>query len=349
MKTASADVTQKHIAALGMVVPDALVSSRSTVTIAEVNAEVDTALADYDAPTKAEMDAGFAALNDLSAAEVNAEIDTALSDYDAPTKAEMDSGFAAVPAAVAAEFASVGVVPINEDGATLDDLLDDLAAAHGTGSWEGDPSLVTMLTDVLEDTSETLPAAIAAIDFDTSDLATAANLAIVDANVNAIKLITDELDATSVTQVVASSAGHLIVTAGLTFEESVSGLIIPADWTKAYWTLKSDEADTDTSAIIQLAVSNPSSLTDGLKRLNGAALVAPVTVASGTLTVDQPGGRITINLADEATILLSKAGSVKSKAGALGWDVKFLSSSTGESTGRRGTAAVVLTETKAIS
>jgi hypothetical protein len=74
----------------GLVVPDELISSRSTVTTAQVNEQVDAALADYDAPTKAEM----------------------------------DSGFSAVPAAVAAEFASVGVVPINEDGATLDDLLE---------------------------------------------------------------------------------------------------------------------------------------------------------------------------------------------------------------------------------
>lgn len=61
---------------------------------ADVNAEADTALADYDPPTKAEMDSGFAGLNDLSAAEVNAEVDAALVDYDPPTKAEMDSGFA---------------------------------------------------------------------------------------------------------------------------------------------------------------------------------------------------------------------------------------------------------------
>lgn len=36
------------------------------------------------------------ALNDLSAADVNAQVDIALSDYDAPTKAEMDAGFAAL-------------------------------------------------------------------------------------------------------------------------------------------------------------------------------------------------------------------------------------------------------------
>lgn len=38
----------------------------------------------------------IAALNDLSAAQVNTEVDTALTDYDAPTKAELDAGFAAL-------------------------------------------------------------------------------------------------------------------------------------------------------------------------------------------------------------------------------------------------------------
>lgn len=73
---------------------NATIGSRSTVTTAEVNAEADTALSDYDSPTKAELDAGLAGLNDLSAAQVNAEADTALSDYDAPTKAELDAGLA---------------------------------------------------------------------------------------------------------------------------------------------------------------------------------------------------------------------------------------------------------------
>lgn len=38
-------------------------------------------------------------LNDLSAADVNAEVDIALADYDAPTKVEMDTAFDAVPTA----------------------------------------------------------------------------------------------------------------------------------------------------------------------------------------------------------------------------------------------------------
>ena len=40
------------------------------VTLAAINSEVDTALSDYDPPTKTEMDSGFSALNDVSTADV---------------------------------------------------------------------------------------------------------------------------------------------------------------------------------------------------------------------------------------------------------------------------------------
>lgn len=45
--------------------------------------------------------ASITALNDLSAADVNTQVDTALSDYDAPTKAELDSGLAALATSAA--------------------------------------------------------------------------------------------------------------------------------------------------------------------------------------------------------------------------------------------------------
>lgn len=119
--------------------------------LAEINAEVDTALADYDPPTKAEMDSGFAglndptaaaiadavwdeaksghvgagsfgeevqahslsseisALNDLSAAEVNAEVDTALADIHLDHILAVDTG-ASLPGAA---------------GSVLHDLLED--------------------------------------------------------------------------------------------------------------------------------------------------------------------------------------------------------------------------------
>ena len=47
---------------------------------AEVQSECADALTAYDPPTKAELDSGLAGLNDISTAQVNAEVDTALAD-----------------------------------------------------------------------------------------------------------------------------------------------------------------------------------------------------------------------------------------------------------------------------
>lgn len=55
-----------------------VVASFTTAAKAEINAEADTALTDYNPPTKAELDSGLAGLNDLSAAQVNAEVVDAL-------------------------------------------------------------------------------------------------------------------------------------------------------------------------------------------------------------------------------------------------------------------------------
>lgn len=61
------------------------------LSAAQVNAEVDTALADYDAPTKAEMDAGFAALNNLSQSQVYSAAYQSLLDYHPSTSVEMQN------------------------------------------------------------------------------------------------------------------------------------------------------------------------------------------------------------------------------------------------------------------
>jgi len=66
----------------------------------------------------------IAALNDLSAAEVNAEVDTALADYDPPTKAEMDAGFSAVDADLTTIEGKIDTVDTVVDG--LDTNIDFL-------------------------------------------------------------------------------------------------------------------------------------------------------------------------------------------------------------------------------
>ena len=65
----------------GTTIP-AQISGLNDISAAAVNAEVDTALADYDGPTKAELDAGLAALNDPTAAAIaDAVLDEALAGH----------------------------------------------------------------------------------------------------------------------------------------------------------------------------------------------------------------------------------------------------------------------------
>lgn len=83
------------------------VTGFNDLSAAQVNAEADTALADYDGPTHTELTAelataddvvlaAIAALNNLSAAQVNAEVDTALADInlDHLVKIAVDTDFA---------------------------------------------------------------------------------------------------------------------------------------------------------------------------------------------------------------------------------------------------------------
>ena len=147
------------------------------------------------------------------------------------------------------------------------------------------------------------------------------------------------LDTTAVTQVAASDAGHLTITAGLTFSESVTGLTIPADWVAAIWTLKTSASEEDADALVRLRATNPEDAeTDGLEWLNGAAPASPMTLADGSLTVDQAAGSVEIWLSDELTAELAETTGI-------GWDVKFIDEDD-DSSGTRGTADVALTETR---
>lgn len=223
----------------------------------------------------------------------------------------------------------LGAIPTAAENAAEVDTV--LSAAHGANSWEGLTAQETRDSAKLAPSSGS-PAA-GSIDAHLDEIA------VIGANVDAIKAVTDDLDVTAVTQVAASNAGHLTITAGLTFDESVSGLTISADWWAAIWTLKANVRDADTAALVQLRVTNPAAVTDGLQRVNGAAPAAPITAADGELSVNQAGGSITIWLSDELTALLAAAVD-------LGWDVKFIDLAD-DSSGQRGTADVVLTETRA--
>lgn len=76
---------------LGLANLDAAISSRSTVTTAQVNTECDTALADYDGPTFAEMDARTDAI-ELDTQDIQSRLPAAL------VSSRMDSHVGAVAA-----------------------------------------------------------------------------------------------------------------------------------------------------------------------------------------------------------------------------------------------------------
>lgn len=75
--TTAADNLEADYDGTGLTRANSTIGTATTIGatgLAAINAEVDTALSDYDPPTKTEMDSGFSGLNDISAAEVNAEV-----------------------------------------------------------------------------------------------------------------------------------------------------------------------------------------------------------------------------------------------------------------------------------
>ena len=171
------------------------IAALNDVSAADVNAQCDTALTDYDGPTHAEMTAELGALNDLSAAQVNAEVDTALSDYDGPTKAEMDSAHAllSTAAALTVHDGKLDTVDANVDtlitnvpdvislaaiNAECDTALTDydpptkaeMDVGHGLLATEAKQDIIDGIVDaILVDTGTTIPALIAALNDPTKE------------------------------------------------------------------------------------------------------------------------------------------------------------------------------------
>jgi len=213
----------------------AAITALNDLSAADVNSEVDTAIADAGLATSAALatvdanvdailvDTGttipaqITGLNDLSAADVNAEVDTALSDYDAPTNTEMVAAFTEIK------------------GATFSGTTDSLEAIRDrgdaewtTGAGGSSPTAADIRAEI--DSNSTQLAAIVA---DTNELqtnqgdwatatgfATAADLVTVDANVDAILVDTgttipaqitalNDLDATGVRAAVGLASANL--------------------------------------------------------------------------------------------------------------------------------------------
>ena len=86
---------------------DGKIDGLNNLSAADVNAECDTALSDYDVPTKTEMDNKIDALNNLASGDITTACTSSLNTYDPPTKAELDAAL------------DTGVNVIKVEGVTL--------------------------------------------------------------------------------------------------------------------------------------------------------------------------------------------------------------------------------------
>lgn len=85
-------------------------------------------------------------------------------------------------------------------------------------------------------------------------------------------------------------------------------IAVPANWSKIYFTAKSDyQGDPDSKSIIQVVVSNPSAGGDGILFLNRAVCSTPT---AGSLTVNGARTIVTLFIAASITIQLPPTASV---------------------------------------
>ena len=125
---------------------------------------------------------------------------------------------------------------------------------------------------------------------------------------------------------------------GITFSQTITGLTIPATWTKIYLTIKEFMDEDDTHSILQIVVSNPGVGTDGILYLDETVATALIRTY-GTLVVNQGAGSIAVIVMDEGTALIPP--------GKYSYDLKCLVAAGTTTQLSSGNCTVAYTETRA--
>lgn len=136
----------------------------------------------------------------------------------------------------------------------------------------------------------------------------------------------------------AISGSTLSITKAVSFDVTMTGLTIPSTWTKVYFTVKTATNVADNVSMIQIVKSNPGAGGDGLLYANGATAG---DATQGSLTIDQPGGNITIAITDDETSVLT--------AGAYVYDFKVVTSASKSTILAAGQATIGTPVTLAVS
>jgi len=173
------------------------------------------------ADTTTDIPGLIAALNDLSASQVNAQVDIALSDYDGPTRAEATSDKDAIITQGDAAWTTGGggsaptveqiTADMDANSTKLISILADVTGLNGDAMRGTNNAATSAKQDTMETTLNAIPTtAMRGTDnanivvpptvsqfnartIVSANYATAANLAIVDGNVDSIKVKTDSL------------------------------------------------------------------------------------------------------------------------------------------------------------
>ncbi len=126
------------------------------------------------------------------------------------------------------------------------------------------------------------------------------------AQVEAILEDTAAIDSTAITYVTSNETGVLTVINGATFNATLSGLTIAADWDTATLVCKHKAEQATNKADIAITVTNGGDAGDGLTTLAGTTIASPIAKTDGSLSLNQGAGTAVIMLTDEASALLGK-------------------------------------------
>jgi len=99
---------------------------------------------------------------------------------------------------------------------------------------------------------------------------------------------------------------NLVIIEAVTFQATLTGIILPSGWDKLYFTIKRSTTSSDEDALVQILLSNPTIPSDGLLVLNQETVLLSQS-SHGSLSV--AGDAVTITLADDATLLLESSDS----------------------------------------
>ena len=139
-------------------------------------------------------------------------------------------------------------------------------------------------------------------------------------DVIAIKAKTDALDTSAFQGVSGIDGDTLTLVMAVDFAETASGLTIPANWQKCYWTAKEQIDDDDDDAVFQVVVTNGGDDDDGLLWFEGDEPdEADLEADDAGLAVNQGAGTVAMTMNAMATAAFEK----RRPAGVY-YDLKFI-------------------------